>query len=275
MQTASDANGSWPQQDAAEANIVRGYGLAGRTRSVVRAGAMVALTSVMLPGSQLHVALRDDALAKRAAFRAWERRWAEQLLKLFGMRLSMVGAAPKRPAARLIVANHRSPVDILVAIARVGGCVLSRADLATWPLLGQAAQAAGTIFVDRDDRKSGASAIRQIRNRLKAGEHVVVFPEGATFEGDEVRPFQAGAFTAARGLPIEVVPVGIAYPAGCEFVNEGFAEHMMRVSMRPFTRVGIAVGEAYPLAGSRDEAALRAQQCVQDLVHQARSACGD
>jgi 1-acyl-sn-glycerol-3-phosphate acyltransferase len=71
---------------------------------------------------------------------------------------------------------------------------------------------------------------------------------------------------------VEILPMGLAYPAGCEFVDESFTQHMLRVSMRPRTNVGIAVGAPYLLEGSRDEAVLHAQQRVQDLVLAARGA---
>lgn len=240
-----------------------------------RASAVVALTAVMLPGSRIHSQRKASVPAQRDTFRRWEHVWAEQLMRIFGMHVHTVGAAPMGPPkARLVVANHRSPIDILVAVAAVGGCVLSRADLADWPLLGPAARAAGTIFVDRSDRRSGAQAIRQIRRRLKEGDHVIVFPEGSTSAGDDVRPFLAGTFTAARGLKdVEILPLGLAYPPGSEFTEPSFLDHMRRTVTRKRTDIGLAIGEPYVPSGSRDEAAAEAHRRVQALVHRARVAC--
>ena len=39
----------------------------------------------------------------------------------------------------------------------------------------------------------------------------MLYPEGTTYSGDEVRPFRAGAFLAAQRTGAEIVPVGIAY----------------------------------------------------------------
>ena len=248
-------------------------GLRERARGYRRAGQMTALTLAMLPAAQLHRRLRGDEEAARRTFEVWERAWAERLLGVFGMHIHMQGRAPAGPPrARLVVSNHRSPVDILVAIAKVGGCVLSRADLAQWPLLGPAAVAAETIFVGRGDRVSGAQAIRQIRRRLAAGRHVIVFPEGTTHAGDEVRTFHRGVFSAATGLPVEILPMAVAYPPGCEFVEDSFGDHMLRVAARKRTDVGVAIGAPYPLSGSSKVAAGVAQEVVQDLVHKARSA---
>lgn len=227
----------------------------------------------MLTGVQAHSGLHGDPQVKRQVFRRWEQLWAERLLWWFGVRLHEVGREPSpSPRGRLVVANHRSPIDILIILSRIGGCLLSRADVAEWPLLGKAAQAAGTIFVDRDQRTSGAQAIREMRRRLNEGEQVVVFPEGATSAGDVVQPFRRGAFTAAAGLPLEVLPLAFAYPPGCEFLEDDFGAHLLRVAGRARTHVGVAIGEPYQLTGSSKVAAAQAQQVVQELAVRARAA---
>lgn len=248
-------------------------GLWERVRGYRRAGEMALWTAAMLPAAQLHSALKKQPRARLRTFQAWEQVWAERLLAVFGMRLHLVGQAPAGPPpARLVVCNHRSPVDILVALAKVGGSVLSRADLARWPLLGPAAIAAGTIFVERGDRRSGAKAVREIRRRLAEGQHVVVFPEGTTFAGDEVRPFHRGGFSAAIGLPIEILPMAVAYPPGCEFIEDGFGEHLLRVAGRRRTDVGVALGAPYRTTSSPQVAAEEARVIVQELVQKARAA---
>jgi lyso-ornithine lipid O-acyltransferase len=155
-----------------------------------------------------------------------------------------------------------------------GGSVLARHDLAGWPVLGRAAREGGTIFVDRHDPRSGVKAVREIRRRLRAGSTVSVFPEGTTHAGDEVRPFQGGAFAAVSGLDAEIVPVGVAYDLGAEFVDEGFAEHLQRVARRPRTRVALCVGEGRPALRDRDAMAQDARTVVQTLVRSARARLG-
>jgi 1-acyl-sn-glycerol-3-phosphate acyltransferase len=199
--------------------------------------------------------------------------WAGGLLRVFGVQATVVGPLPPAPRrARLVVANHRSPLDILLMLYHFGGCVLSRADLERWPILGAAAREGGTIFVDRNDARSGVKAIREIRRRLTAGRTVIVFPEGTTFRGDEVRPFQGGAFSAVRGLDAELLPAGIAYEPGAEFFEETFGQHVGRVAARPRTRVALCFGRALEAAGERQGMADRTHAEVQMLVDRARAA---
>jgi 1-acyl-sn-glycerol-3-phosphate acyltransferase len=240
-------------------------------RAAARVGAMASYTLGMLGGVRTHQRLSPEA-GRYAVFQNWMKRWCHGLLDIFGVEVQLASPPPTAASgARLVVANHRSPLDILLLLHQFGGVVLSRADLASWPVLGVAARSAETIFVDRADTMSGVAAARTIRDRLVHGRTVIVFPEGTTHAGDEVRPFFEGAFAAARGLTLEVVPVGIAYQAGSEFVEPTFAAHLARVAGRRRTRVACAFGAPRPMQGTRREisAALRAE--IQELVRRARA----
>jgi 1-acyl-sn-glycerol-3-phosphate acyltransferase len=202
----------------------------------------------------------------------WLRRWSHALLDLFAVQVEVHGrATPGR--GRLVVANHRSTIDIAILLSTFGGRMVSRADVAGWPIVGAAARAVGTVFVDRRSATSGAKTIRAIRDALRAGDTVCLFPEGTTFEGDEVRPFHAGAFVAAVRSGAEIVPVGIAYESGSEaaFVGESFLAHLSRMAGGEPTRVTACVGEPFAVDGTRaPQLRERAHAEVQRLVEEAR-----
>src|SRR5208282_5045778 len=97
----------------------------------------------------------------RAAIRdRWVKRWADALLELFAVRVTVHGGPRRAGAGRLIVANHRSTIDVAILLSTFGGRMVSRADLSGWPLIGAAARSVGTIFVDRESAMSGAKTIR-------------------------------------------------------------------------------------------------------------------
>jgi 1-acyl-sn-glycerol-3-phosphate acyltransferase len=250
------------------------HAAAGPLRSAARGAAMLAWSASITQAALLRLRFCEPARRAEVAGR-WVQAWAHGLLVLFGVQQHWSGAPPA-PArrARLVVANHRSPIDILLMLQHFGGSVLARHDLSSWPVMGRAAREGGTIFVDRGDPRSGVKAIREIRRRLHDGKTVIVFPEGTTHAGDEVRPFLGGAFAAVRGIDAEVVPVGIAYDPGAEFVDEGFVAHLQRVAQRPVTRVALCVGEAQPAAGDRATLAADMRQAVQRLVARARGELG-
>lgn len=242
-----------------------------------RVAGFVGVTAALLPT----YALRDE-LAKRGPERAavrdrWTRRWADGLLRVFGIRILQNGLgdhATDRTRGRLVVSNHRSAIDVAVMLRTFGGVMVSRADLSKWPLVGAAARLSGTLFVDRQDKQSGAATIRQIRDKLARGHTVCIFPEGTTFDGDEVRPFQVGAFLAALHQPVDIIPVGIAYESGsgAAFLNETFVQHLSRMASSPGARVSMMIGESYAVPDKVRAQALadEARKKVSALVKIAR-----
>ena len=212
------------------------------------------------------------ASARGPVFQRYLKRWARSLVRATGghVKLAPGSVVPEHVGPRLIVSNHRSPFDIGILLSIFGGHALSRADLARWPVLGIAAQRAGTIFVDREKTESGAAAIRAMRKRLVLGASILVFPEGSTFAGDQVRPFKPGAFSALRGLDAQIIPVGVAYDPGAEWVDESFVSHVLRVAGRPRTRCVVAIGQPLPMLKNAHQTAAATETAVQSLVLEAR-----
>jgi 1-acyl-sn-glycerol-3-phosphate acyltransferase len=196
-------------------------------------------------------------------------RFTNGVLRLFGTELLVHGALD-RERGGLVVANHQSALDIGVMLALSRGVLVSRHDVADWPLLGRMAKHGSTIFVDREDRRSGAAALREIRSRVKEGRVVVAFPEGGTFPGDSVHEFHPGAFAAVRSLDAPIIPVGLAYSPAVHYGKESFAEHMSKVAARQTTRIAVHLGE--PLGEQPDARALAeaGRREVERLVRDAR-----
>lgn len=244
-------------------------------RKTARAAGFAAVTGVMLPAFALREALASEIDRDEVRDR-WVKRWAEALLRLFAVEAAIehFPDPPEPGRGRLVIANHRSTIDIGILLRTFGGYMVSRADLSKWPIVGAAARKVGTVFVDRQNAESGASAIRSIRQLLAAGQTVCMFPEGTTFEGDDVRPFHAGAFVAALHTRADLVPVGIAYASGsgAAFVNETFIQHLGRMAGSPETRVAVCVGDAIRVPERARAAQLRDEvhTAVQALVHRAR-----
>ncbi len=253
-------------------------------RAPLRTAGFIGLTFGLLAGFEAERALARDDHARDDVTYKWMARYGHGLLRLYGLEVTARGAYveaeggryPARDAAgrgRLFVMNHRSMLDIFVNLAFLEANIVSRADLSGWPVIGLAARRVGTLFVDRKSKQSGAAVINAICGAVERGRAVMVYPEGTTFSGDEVRPFRAGAFLAAQRTGAEIVPVGIAYEGdAASFGDEPFVKHLLRVSSARRTRVGLEIGE--PIRADRmDVDAVRAltQERVQALVHEARA----
>lgn len=222
--------------------------LADDARRAARISGFVALTPTMLAAYSLHDAARTKLSAhERSALRdRWFGAWCDAMLRVFGLRVIAIGEPIARGGerGRLVVGNHRGVADVLVLLRAFGGRMVSRADLSRWPLIGVAGRKLGTIFVDRSDMRSGAITIRAMRDFLRSGDTVSIFPEGTTFCGDEVRPFHAGGLAAAIGTGADVVPVGLAYSrdSRAAFLDETFPAHLSKMAAAPPSFVVLSVG---------------------------------
>lgn len=202
------------------------------------------------------------------------RRWARAMLESLHVETKVDGNRTLAPGrSHLIVSNHRSSVDIFTVLDIFGGHMLARGDMAKWPFMGQLAQLAGTLFVDRSDQNSRSRAVRQMTEHLQRGLTIGVFPEGTTYVDDEVHPFHAGAFLAASRAGALIVPVGLAYadPESC-YGDHDFAAHFRKILEAERTTVSVAIGHPIdpadlPVHALRD----RAHAAVQQLVHHARA----
>lgn len=246
-------------------------------REVLRAaGRGVALTAVT--GAEVgQLLVRERWLDAHPTVRAATvRRWSGEVLDALGVRVQWVRrpslAEGFVPGGRMVVSSHRSMVDIWVLLHTFGGHLLSRADLASWPVIGKLAPLAGTLFVDRTSATSGAAALRAMSEKLHEGKTLGVFAEGTTYPDDVVRPFQPGAFAAVSRSGGEVVPVGMAYAGKhATYFQEPFGAHAKRLLLADETLVAVAVGEPMKAAGRSIRALTQeTHDAVQSLVDEAR-----
>ncbi len=247
-------------------------------RQLLRGAGFGALTAGAGTAIWADVTRTSGEAAKRVVRNRWSGAWAKGLLTLFGIELFVTGnpgAGNPQEGGRVVIANHRSIIDIAVLLQLFGGAMVSRADLETWPIIGPAARAAGTIFVDRASRKSGAHAINKMIEHLERGDTICLFPEGTTYVDDEVRPFKPGACVAATRAGVPVVPVALVYPldSGAAFGGESFGRHLARLAATPHTRVGVHIGAAmHARPGERvEDFSERCRQEVARLLAVGRS----
>lgn len=111
----------------------------------------------------------------------------------------------------LYVCNHRMMIDPIVVLQYCDGYIVSKAEVANYPILGSGAKHTGVIFVQRDQRDSRAAIKVEIGRLLKAGESVVIFPEGTVNTQDLTAAFSKGSFDEAAKYGCDVVPIALDY----------------------------------------------------------------
>jgi 1-acyl-sn-glycerol-3-phosphate acyltransferase len=158
----------------------------------------------------------------------------------------------------LLLANHRSYVDIVALLAQRPCAFLGKREIAEWPLFGVAARETHTVFVKREDKASRRAARAGALALLRQGVVFAAFPEGTTSHGPGVLPFFPGLFELAAEHGIPVVPVAIEYANRDDawVGDDGFVPHFLGCFRRSRMQMALAFG---PVLQRSDKEGLRAE----------------
>jgi 1-acyl-sn-glycerol-3-phosphate acyltransferase len=136
--------------------------------------------------------------------------WAQVLLAQLAIKL-VVNGKPPLDGPVLLVANHISWLDIVVMHAARHCRFVSKAEIHHWPVVGGLADAAGTLYIERESRRDAMRVVHHMAERLQAGDVLAVFPEGTTGDGSTVMPFHANLIQAAIAAHAPVQPVALHF----------------------------------------------------------------
>lgn len=140
------------------------------------------------------------------------------VLRLAKVRVKVSGRIPPNMAASLpalVVTNHISWADIPALGALFPAAFVAKSDVARWPIIRTFARLVNTIFVDRNARTSIPATNAAMLAQIKAGEHVVLFPEATTY-ADGPQPFHSSHFAVVEelfklGRGYAIQPIAIRY----------------------------------------------------------------
>jgi len=137
------------------------------------------------------------------------RTWARCLCAAAGVGV-VVHNAERMVSGRgaVYASNHVSWYDVF-AIASVlpRYTFIAKSELRKIPIFGWGAESAGVVFLTRDNRKSAFESYKGAAEQVKAGQSIVVFPEGTRGRDYSLRPFKKGPFVLAIAAQAPVVPV--------------------------------------------------------------------
>ncbi len=214
----------------------------GRLRGGAVLAGFAALTVPLLP---VQAALLRVSPRWARRFPHWYHR---QVCRLLGVRLHVEGAVPAA-APVLLVSNHTSWLDIPVLSAVAPVSFVAKAEVSGWPGVGTLARLQRTVFVDRERRAKVAETAGEIMQRLGIGDHVVLFAEGTSSDGNRVLPFRSSLFAAVK--PSRAV-VGSASAAGDGSADAAGARHAV-----PFVQtVGLVYTHLHGVPLGREARAL-------------------
>lgn len=215
--------------------------------------------------------------------RRWRRplqvSWCRALCWTAGLRLRVTGT-PRNSGPTLFVVNHCSYLDIPVIARDADATFVAKAEVARWPLFGQAARLTRTLFIQRIGGEAKTQG-RLLLDRLAQGENLLLFAEGTSTDGTGVAPFKSSLFAIVEQVggstELQVQPVSITYArtlAGepltgpwrelyCWFGDATMFPHLWRMLGLKGAEVEVHFLEPIvPAGASRKDLARRAQAAV-------------
>ena len=120
-----------------------------------------------------------------------------QVCRLVGVRLHIDGGVAREQGV-LLISNHVSWLDITVLSAVAPVSFVAKQEVASWPFVSWLAKLQRSVFVDRTRRSEVTDKANEILRRLEAGDHVVLFAEGTSSDGNGVVPFKTPLFAAVK-----------------------------------------------------------------------------
>lgn len=160
-------------------------------RPALLLSAFIAVTLPLMAVQQVFVWLWP-AMARR-----FPMHYHRMLARLLGIRIIVKGHPPP-DGPTLIVSNHLGWLDIVVLSAVTPLSFVAKREVAGWPLFGSLARLQRTVFVDRERRHATGAGRDDMQERLKAGDTLVLFPEGTSSDGNRVLPFRSALFAAVK-----------------------------------------------------------------------------
>ena len=128
--------------------------------------------------------------------------WSRLILWFGGVDVRVSGLENVKPGQSYVfMSNHLSSVDIWVMMAKMPIVfrMIAKKQLAKIPFLGWGMRAGRFIFIDRSNPTKARETIRQAAERVKAGESLLLFPEGTRSRTGDLLPFKKGGAPGHRG----------------------------------------------------------------------------
>ena len=139
------------------------------------------------------------------------RRWSRQLLAMCNVGVQMTQDSEVPLKQGMIVANHVSWLDIFVINALYPCRFVAKSEIRSWPLAGWLVEKAGTVFIERGNRRELRHVFKGLVTALHSGQRVAFFPEGTTAAQGTLLPFHANLFEAAVDAKVKVQPFALSY----------------------------------------------------------------
>ena len=191
--------------------------------------------------------------------------WSKMILKTIGVPLAVHGMEKidtTRP--HLYALNHLSALDI-PAVYVAMPChfrIMAKEELFRYPFMGWHMRRSGQVSIERENAIASMRSLNRAAAILKAGQPLVVFPEGGRSATGQVKPFLPGVFLVAIKAGVDVVPMALVG------TYEVLPMETFHIMPRP---IELLVGEPVSSGGygprDMDKLAATVQKAVEDMYY--------
>jgi 1-acyl-sn-glycerol-3-phosphate acyltransferase len=206
------------------------------------------------------------------------RHWCKQLLGIFKMRLSVIGAERLEDTHYLMASNHISWIDIHVINAFKPHYFVAKSEVASWPIFGWMAKQLGTLFIERGKSNSIRNMVQEIAGQLNQ-KPICIFPEGTSTDGKQVAPFKSNLFEAAIVANAPVYSLAIQYfdvrtghkTTAAAFIGEmGLLDSIWNLICSPPICAQISISAKLPALKERKALAELSQSLIAEQLRETR-----
>jgi 1-acyl-sn-glycerol-3-phosphate acyltransferase len=195
--------------------------------------------------------------------------WAYHYVKLLPLwRTHFEGTEHIRPGKRyVLVANHQSLGDILVLFGLFKPYKwVSKREIFALPFIGWNMRLNDYVGLVRGDAASIERMLAECRRHLQNGSSVLLFPEGTRSVDGELKRFKHGAFTLAKELGVEIIPIVV------DGTRDALPKQGLLLKQR--TPLDIQVRVLEPIVPRSDESVAelseRVRQVMVERLHELR-----
>lgn len=146
---------------------------------------------------------------RTSAFRITAKIWMRIFFFLVGCRLKIKGKENfKKGITYIVVSNHNSMMDVPITTPFIPGAnkTIAKIEMSRIPLFGMIYKR-GSVLVDRKDKDSRRDSFKKMKDVLKIGIHMCIYPEGTRNKTDlPLKEFHNGAFRLAVETATPLLP---------------------------------------------------------------------
>ena len=111
----------------------------------------------------------------------------------------------------LVISNHLTYLDRVILASLIPVIFVTKKQVRSWPVFGWLTRASATLYIDRQRKLLSGKYIEDIANIIKGGINILVFPEGTSTNGEEIRQFQSVFFQVPIICDSRILPLTINY----------------------------------------------------------------